>query len=146
MNSQLATKVMLVDDESDFVELMSQRLEARGLNVVAVISGEEALAKADDRSIDVAVVDLAMPGIDGLETLRQIKAKRSDMEVIMLTGQSSVKSGIEAMKYGATDYLEKPVDLNHLMETIRSAKENRMQTLLARSEQEVQNILKSKSW
>lgn len=146
MESQLATKVMLVDDESDFVDLMSQRLEARGLRVVAVTSGEEAVAGVEDRSIDVAVVDLAMPGIDGLETLRQIKEKRADLEVIMLTGHSSVKSGIEAMKNGATDYLEKPVDLNHLMETIRAAKENRMQAIQSRSEEEVRNILKSKSW
>ena len=146
MEGQFATKVMLVDDETDFVSLMSQRLETRGLEVVAITSGEEAVAAADDRSIDVAVVDLAMPGIDGLEALRQIKLKRPDMEVIMLTGHSSVKSGIEAMKRGATDYLEKPVDLVVLMEAIRSAKEARMDRILARSEAEVQNILKSRSW
>ncbi len=146
MDTQLATKVLLVDDEAYFIELLSQRLETRGLKVVAVTSGEEAVALAADRSIDVAVVDLAMPGINGIETLRQIKEERRDMEVIMLTGQSSVKSGIEAMKSGATDYLEKPVDLQALMDAIRSAKETRMQRLETRSEQEVQNILKSKSW
>ncbi len=146
MDTQLATKVLLVDDEADFIELLSQRLKTRGLKVVAVTTGEEAVALSADRSIDLAVVDLAMPGIDGMETLRQIKEERPDMEVIMLTGQSSVKSGIEAMKNGATDYLEKPVDLQALMDAIRTAKESRMKRLEARSEQEVQNILKSKSW
>ncbi len=146
MESQLATRVLLVDDEADFIELLSQRLETRGLTVTAVTTGEEAVAIAADHSIDVAVVDLAMPGIDGIETLRQIKEQRPDMEVIMLTGQSSVKSGIEAMKNGATDYMEKPVDLQALMDAIRAAKEARMARLQARSEKEVQHILKSKSW
>jgi DNA-binding NtrC family response regulator len=146
MTSQMATKVLIVDDETDFVDLMTRRLEARGLDVVPVVSGEEAVNAVYDHSIDVAVVDLSMPGIDGLETLRQVKEKRPDLEVIMLTGHSSVKSGIEAMKSGATDYLEKPVDLQALMAAIRAAKEARMDRLLERSEEEIQHILKSKSW
>jgi len=146
MDSKFATKVLLVDDEDEFIALMSQRLETRGLKVVSVTSGEEALAKIDDRNIDVAVVDLAMPGIDGLETLSKIKEKRADIEVIMLTGHATVQSGIEAMKHGATDYLEKPVDINVLLEAIRSAKEQRMQILEKKSAEEVQHILQSKSW
>ncbi|MGW8194797.1 MAG: response regulator [Desulforhopalus sp.] len=146
MDGQLATKVMLVDDEEEFIELMSQRLETRGLKVVAVISGEEAVAMTEDQNLDVAVVDFAMPGIDGIETLKQIKEKRPDIEVIMLTGQGTIKSGIEAMKHGAIDYLEKPVDLNVLMEKIREAKQQRTIALEKKSEEEVKNILKSKSW
>lgn len=146
MDSQLATKVMLVDDEFDFIDLMSQRLETRGLKVTTVTSGEEALATIEDHNIDVAVVDFAMPGINGIETLKQIKKKRADIEVIMLTGQGTIQSGIEAMKYGAIDFLEKPVDLNILMEKIRLAKKQRMLTLEKKSADEVKNILKSKSW
>lgn len=146
MENQLAAKVILVDDEEEFIELMSQRLETRGLSVVAVTSGEQAVAMANDQNFDVAVVDLAMPGIDGIETLKQIKARRPDMEVIMLTGQATVQSGIEAMKHGACDFLEKPVDLNILMEKIQQAKEVRMDALLKKSEDEMKNILKSKSW
>lgn len=146
MDSQLATKVMLVDDDKEFIELMSQRLETRGLKVIAVISGEEAVAMTEDRNFDVAVVDFAMPGIDGIETLKQIKEKRPDIEVIMLTGQGTIQSGIEAMKHGAIDYLEKPVDLNVLMEKIRLAKQQRMAALEKKSADEVKNILKSKSW
>jgi DNA-binding NtrC family response regulator len=146
MDSQLATKILLVDDEKEFVELMSQRLETRGLKVIAVTSGEEAVAMTQDRNLDVAVVDFAMPGIDGIETLKQIKEKRPDIEVIMLTGHGTIQSGIEAMKHGAIDYLEKPVDLNILMEKIRQAKQQRMAALEKKSADEVKNILKSKSW
>jgi DNA-binding NtrC family response regulator len=146
MDGLLAAKILLVDDEEEFIDLMSQRLETRGLKVVTVQSGEEAVSEVKDHSFDVAVVDLAMPGIDGIETLKQIKGVRPDIEVIMLTGQATVQSGIEAMKHGAIDFLEKPVDLNVLMEKIWAAKRNRMRTLEAKSAQEMKNILKSKSW
>jgi len=99
-----------------------------------------------DQSFDVAIVDLAMPGIDGIETLKQLKAERPDIEVIMLTGQATVKSGIEAMKHGASDFLEKPVDLNVLMEKIWAAKRERMRALEQKSAAEMKNILISKSW
>ena len=119
MDHLLAAKVLLVDDEIEFIDLMSQRLETRGLKVVTKSSGEEAVKAVADQSFDVAFVDLAMPGIDGIETLKQIKAARPDIEVIMLTGQATVKSGIEAMKHGASDFLEKPVDLNDLLEYLK---------------------------
>ena len=146
MDTQLAAKVLLVDDEQEFIELMSQRLETKGLKVVAVTSGEQALSKVTDQNFDVAVVDLAMPGIDGIETLKQIKERRDDIEVIMLTGQATVQSGIEAMKYGAIDFLEKPVDLTVLLEKIRQAKKERMRVLGQKSAEEMKSILKSKSW
>ena len=146
MDSQLAAKVWLVDDEEEFIDLMSQRLETRGLKVVTVQSGEEAVSTVADHNFDVAVVDLAMPGIDGIETLKQIKGERPDISVIMLTGQATVKSGIEAMKYGAMDFLEKPVDLNVLMEKIWQAKRERMRVLEKKSAEEMKNIMKSKSW
>jgi DNA-binding NtrC family response regulator len=146
MDGQLAAKILLVDDEEEFIDLMSQRLETRGLKVVTVQCGEEAVGIVADQSFDVAVVDLAMPGIDGIETLKQIKRERPDIEVIMLTGQATVQSGIEAMKHGAIDFLEKPVDLNVLMEKIWQAKKVRMRVLEKKSAEEMKNILKSKSW
>lgn len=146
MDNQLAAKVLLVDDEKEFIELMSQRLETRGLKVVTVASGEEAIAEVADHSFDVAVVDLAMPGIDGIETMKQIKKVRPDMEVIMLTGQATVKSGIDAMKHGALDFLEKPVIINDLLEKIWKAKRERMRALEKKTAEEMKNILRSKSW
>ena len=146
MDGLLAAKVLLVDDEEEFIDLMSQRLETRGLKVITVSNGEAAVIKVADQSFDVAVVDLAMPGIDGIETLKQIKGARPDIEVIMLTGQATVKSGIEAMKHGAIEFLEKPVDLTVLMEKIWQAKRERMRVLEKRSAEEMKNILRSKSW
>lgn len=143
MDDHLATKVMLVDNEAEFVELLSQRLKARGLKVISINSGEEAVVEVVDRSIDVAVVALAMPGIDGLEILRQILEKRPDLAVIMLADNSTVENGIEVMKGGAVDCLEKPVDLNLLMEAIRIAKENSKGRLEVKSE-EAQRALTSK--
>jgi DNA-binding NtrC family response regulator len=146
MDGLLAAKILLVDDEEEFIDIMSQRLETRGLKVVTVQCGEEAVSIVADQNFDVAVVDLAMPGIDGIETLIQIKEERPDIEVIMLTGQATVQSGIEAMKHGAIDFLEKPVDLNVLMEKIWQAKRKRMRALEKKSAEEMRNILKSKSW
>ena len=139
-------KVLLVDDEEQFLDALSQRLEARGLKVDAVTSGEDALSQVEDRNFDAIIVDLAMPGIDGIETLKRIKAKRPDLEIIMLTGHATVKSGIEAMKLGADDFLEKPVDLNVLLEKIGEAKNKRMLVVEKGRQEEVKKILKSKTW
>ena len=139
-------KVLLVDDEEQFLDALSQRLEARGLKVDAVTSGEDALNQVEDRNFDAIIVDLAMPGIDGIETLKRIKEKRPDLEIIILTGHATVKSGIEAMKLGADDFLEKPVDLNELLEKIGEAKSKRMLVVEKGRQEEVKKILKSKTW
>jgi DNA-binding NtrC family response regulator len=126
MMEKRKANVLLVDDEEQFLDALSQRLEARGLKVKAVTSGEDAVDQVEDHNFDAIIVDLAMPGIDGIETLKRIKEKRPDLEIIMLTGHATVKSGIEAMKLGADDFLEKPVDLNILLEKIGKAKHKRM--------------------
>jgi DNA-binding NtrC family response regulator len=138
--------VMLVDDEEQFLDVLSQRLEARGLKVKAVTSGEDAVNQVEDHNFDAIIVDLAMPGIDGIETLKRIKEKRPDLEIIMLTGHATVKSGIEAMKLGADDFLEKPVDLDVLLEKIGEAKNKRMLVVEKGRQEEVKKILKSKTW
>lgn len=139
-------KVLMVDDEEQFLDALSQRLEARGLKVDAVTSGEDALNQVEGRNFDAIIVDLAMPGIDGIETLKRIKEKRPDLEIIILTGHATVKSGIEAMKLGADDFLEKPVDLNELLEKIGEAKNKRMLVVEKGRQEEVKKILKSKTW
>ena len=97
MDQEMEAKVLLVDDEQDFLETLSSRLEMRGLKVSAVTSGEQAIAEAKEQEYDAIVVDLSMPGIDGLETLKRIKADNPNAEIIMLTGHGSVASGVEAM-------------------------------------------------
>ncbi len=146
MADKIEASVLLVDDEEQFLDALSQRLETRGLKVNAVNSGEDAVELAKDNNFDAIVVDLAMPGIDGIETLRRIKEDRPDLEIIILTGHATVKSGIEAMKLGAEDFLEKPVDLNLLLEKISQAKNKRMVVMEKGREEEIKKILKSKSW
>ena len=146
MTEKIEARVLLVDDEEQFLDALSQRLEARGLRVEAVTSGEDAVKQVQDHNFDAIIVDLAMPGIDGIETLRRIKEKRPDLEIIMLTGHATVKSGIEAMKLGAEDFLEKPVDLNELLERIGEAKNKRMLVVEKGRQEEVKKILKSKNW
>ena len=138
--------VLLVDDEEQFLDALTQRLETRGLKVKAVTRGEDAVDQVEDHNFDAIIVDLAMPGIDGIETLKRIKEKRPDLEIIMLTGHATVKSGIEAMKLGADDFLEKPVDLNVLLEKIGEAKNKRMLVVEKGRQEEVKKILKSKTW
>jgi len=146
MEEKLKAKVLLVDDEKEFCNMLSERLETRGLKVNAVLSGEEAVKQVEEQNFDAIILDLAMPGIDGLETLRRIKEKRPDLEILMLTGHGTVKSGIEAMKLGAEDFLEKPVDMKVLLEKISEAKHKHMLILEKKSREEVENILRSKSW
>src|SRR5210317_181332 len=146
MMEKRKANVLLVDDEEQFLDALSQRLEARGLKVKAVTSGEDAVDQVEDHNFDAIIVDLAMPGIDGIETLKRIKEKRPDLEIIMLTGHATVKSGIEAMKLGADDFLEKPVDLSLLLEKIGKAKNKRMLVVEEGRQEEVKKILKSKTW
>ncbi len=143
---QLDGRILLVDDEERFLKLLSERLEVRGLKVTYVTSGEEALARIEEQNFDVIVLDLAMPGIDGIETLKQLKAKDPDSEIIMLTGHATVHNGIEAMKLGAEDFLEKPVDIGLLLEKIGEAKEKRLLVLEKNSQDEIKKIITEKGW
>lgn len=146
MAEKIEASVMLVDDEEQFLDVLSERLEARGLKVNTATSGEEAIDEAEAKNFDAIIVDLAMPGIDGIETLRRIKEKRPDLEIIMLTGHGTVQSGVEAMKLGAEDFLEKPVDINVLLEKISEAKHKRMIVLEKKHEKELKEIIKTKGW
>ncbi|MBU0729816.1 MAG: response regulator [Proteobacteria bacterium] len=146
MADQIKCNVLLVDDEVQFLDALSQRLEIRGLSVDTVKDGEEALAKIDEKPFDAIVLDLAMPGIDGIETLRLLKEKQPDLQIIMLTGHATVKSGIDAMKMGAEDFLEKPLDLNVLLEKLTQAKNKTMLLVEKSRQEEVRKIIKSKSW
>ncbi len=119
-------KVLIVDDELDFVEIIVKRLRDRNIEVSGVESGYLALEALDSSSPDVIILDVRMPGLDGIETLRAIKKKKPLTEVIMLTGQASVDSGIQGMKLGAFDYLIKPVALDELLEKVRQAYERKL--------------------
>ena len=116
-----ALKVLFVDDEEDFVRTMAERMEMRELGGDIALSGQEALQMLEDDVPDVMVLDLRMPGIDGMEVLRRVKKTFPQIEVIIMTGHGSDKDEEEARRLGAFDYLRKPVDIENLMGTVRNA-------------------------
>ena len=114
-------RVLFVDDEEDFVRTMAERMEMREVGSDVALDGEQALEMLQEEVPDVMVLDLRMPGIDGMEVLRRVKKQYPQMEVIIMTGHGSDKDEAEARRLGAFDYLRKPVDINHLMEIVREA-------------------------
>ena len=118
----ITPRVMLVDDEVPFVEALTKRLKKRNLNILTAFSGREALQTLDkNRNVDVVILDVKMPGLDGIETLREIKRAYPVTEVVMLTGHATVESAIEGMKFGAYDYLMKPCAIEQLMTKVEEA-------------------------
>lgn len=117
--------VLVVDDEDEFRELTVKRLEKRGLKARGAGGGKEALEILEHSHTDVVLLDVKMPGMDGIETLRQIRILRPLVEVVLLTGHASVDSGIEGMKLGAFDYLMKPIELEPLLEKLADAYEKK---------------------
>jgi DNA-binding NtrC family response regulator len=120
------TIVLLVDDEAPFVQTLKKRLTKRNLAVLSAYSGPEALEVLEkENRIDVVLLDVKMPGMDGMETLRQIKQAHPAVEVIMLTGHATMETAIEGMKLGAFDYLMKPCSIEDVVVKVREAKEKR---------------------
>ena len=119
---QTPIHLLLVDDEHSFVEVMSQRLGKRGFVVTVAVSGQDALNRLEaDKNIEVVILDVKMPGMDGIETLRIIKKNRPLVKIIMLTGHATINSAIDTMKLGAFDYLMKPCDLKALVLKVQKA-------------------------
>jgi DNA-binding NtrC family response regulator len=114
-------KVLLVDDEEEFVNTLSERLEMRDLNSETALNGEQALQIVTDEEPDVMVLDLKMPGIDGMEVLRRVRKAYPKVQVIILTGHGTDKDAEEAKKLGAYSYLQKPVDIDHLVKVMKDA-------------------------
>jgi len=116
-----AVRVLLVDDEESYVETLRKRLMRRGLSVMIANSGEQALATLNDNPMDVVLLDVKMPGMDGMETLTRIKQAHPRVEVIMLTGHANVDVAIRGMEQGAFDYLMKPAEMDDLYYKIQDA-------------------------
>ena len=116
------TVVMLVDDETPFVETLTKRLSRRNILVNKAYSGMEAIDKLDaGDKIDAVILDMKMPYLDGIETLKEIKKRRPHLQVIMLTGHATLESALEGMKLGAFDYLTKPCDIDRLVAKVFEA-------------------------
>lgn len=108
--------LLLIDDEVEFSSTLAERLNLRGFSASIAPDGESALLRLDSEHFDAVLLDVMLPGMHGLEVLRRIKERSQDLPVILLTGRSSAKDGIEGMKQGALGYLTKPVDLQELLE------------------------------
>lgn len=138
--------VLLVDDEKDFIDVLGERLEARGLTVHRATSGDEAIAALREHSVDVVVLDVLMPGKDGVTTLKEMKETHPLVEVIMLSGNATVEAAIDGLKQGAFDFLLKPTEVSELVEKLamaykrKSDQENRIRNA------EIQRIMLTRSW
>jgi two-component system response regulator CpxR len=119
----MPSKVLLVDDEREFVQTLSERLMMRDMGSAVAYDGESALKLIKDDEPEVIIVDLKMPGIDGFEVLRKVKETRPEIEVIIVTGHGSEEDRRLCMDLGAFAYLQKPLDINALSETIQEANE-----------------------
>jgi len=124
---RIPVNVLVVDDEEDFVEMFTLRLQEMGENVKGVYSGKECLDTLEKEDVDVVVLDIKMPGMDGIETLKEIRRLHPLVEVILLTGHGSVDTAVEGMKLGAFDYLNKPADFEDLMEKLEGARHRKVE-------------------
>jgi DNA-binding NtrC family response regulator len=138
--------VLLVDDEAEFVSVLAERLEARGLIVETAESGETALVKAKAKAFDAILLDMTMPGMDGIETLRGLLEINPDLQVVLLTGRATLTQGVDAMKLGALDLLEKPADIETVVEKIQLAATRRSSLADKRIAKKMQDILRKKGW
>ena len=122
---KIPIRVLIVDDEKDFVEMLSLRLEEAGESVTSAFSGEACLDILGKKDIDVVLLDIKMPGMDGITALRKIKKRFPLVEVIMLTGHGTTESAVDGMKLGAFDFLLKPARFDELTDKLKAARKRR---------------------
>jgi DNA-binding NtrC family response regulator len=122
-NNQISAKVLIVDDEEDFLDIMTQRLGVRGIDVSATTSAENALTMIEKEPYDALIIDCMMPGMDGFQTLKVLKEQMPDIQVILHTAYIPEEQAAEALKLGALAVIEKPADLDLLTRKIFEAKQ-----------------------
>lgn len=135
-------RVLLVDDEIEFLETLLKRLRKRNLDAIGVKSGEEALQTLKENPVDVIVLDMKMPGMDGIQALREIKRIYPLIEVIMLTGHANMEVAIEGMELGAFDYLMKPMNIDELLYKLQDAYKKKL--LQEKKIQQMKEVVESK--
>ena len=143
MSGENEIKLLLVDDEVKFLKAIADRFELKGgFNVTTAVNGEQAIEAAKEGGFDVAVIDLQMPGMDGAEVLKILKANHEYLEIIMLTGHATVDSAVECTRLGAFNYLEKPYGFEKLTEAIKDAYETLLKKKFQHNEERMKQIQK----
>jgi DNA-binding response OmpR family regulator len=122
---EMSVKVLIVDDEKDFLDIIAERIGARGMDVSTASSAEDALNMIEEETYDVVIMDFMMPALDGFKALKLMKTKQPEVQIILLTGNVPEEKRIEARALGALDVIEKPPDLNDLIQKIKKAKKAR---------------------
>ena len=138
--------VLLVDDEVEFVQTLAERMRARGLDVEYVTNGQDAIESARAKTYDAVVLDVAMPGMNGIETLKILLQDHPDLQIMLLTGQATIGDAVEATKLGAVDVLAKPTDIETLVEKIREARKARLYLEEKHALDEIDRIMSTKGW
>jgi two-component system NtrC family response regulator len=136
-------RVLLVDDEESLLEFMSKRLLKEGLTVKCTFSGEQSIEAAKNAHYDVAVVDLKMPGIDGVETQKRLRAIQPFLQCIVLTGHGSIESALESGQQDAFQYMLKPVDYDSLKVAINKAYEKKKVSQETKFREQVEELYRS---
>lgn len=139
-------RVLLVDDEVEFLEALAERLKIRGLEVECARSGREALNLVEEKVFDAVVLDLSMPGLDGIETLRRLRSLRPELQVMILSGRATVQTAVQATRLGATDIFEKPTDVETLVQRIRAARAARLAHEQEVAQENIDEIMRTKGW
>ncbi len=139
-DEQKKIKLLLVDDEVDFLNSLAKRLGKRDFDLTTATEGQLAIKAAKKGKFDVAILDMKMPGMDGMEVLQILKKKHKFLEVIILTGYGGIDSAVEATKLGAYAYLEKPYDFENLLEVLKKAFENRLRKKFEHDKKRMQEI------
>ena len=139
-------KVLLVDDEEEFREVLSQRMEKRGLDTDTAENGLQAIEMVENKNYDAIILDLAMPGLDGIETLERLLKQKPDLQIIVLTGQATVEKGVRAVKMGAADFLEKPAEIEALVAKIEQAQQKSIAAFEENLNKKISDITRKKGW
>ena len=142
----MAGKVLLIDDEQNFLEVLAERMSYRDIDATTVTSAEEGLGLLAHSNYDAIILDLQMPGMNGLEALERIKAMNPDLQVILLTGHATEKTGEQALQLGASDFMEKPANIQLLARKIREAHARKIILVEKENEEKIRALLDSKKW
>ncbi len=142
----MSERVLLIDDEQDFLDIMSERMKNRDIDVTTASSAKDAFSLVENGSYDAIILDLQMPEMDGMQALERLKALNPNLQVILLTGHATVEKGVQAIKLGATDVMEKPANIQLLVEKIKKAHAQKIILVEKETEEKIRAILGSKAW